>query len=734
MEDVQLQGLADHTAEDVLLENRILKTRMHDEKIGRQRADDEIRFLKQQLASRDRTLASVKESLSVAEQRNGQLQRLVDDKEIAIAELTRKAGLLREKADEAFFSKQRGEDVHATTGPTTVGVVIGKTPKLGGGGPGGLLGSITGAAKPHSAKGGFSFKDRFHDIVTMLRLKKKLRQIKLRHEATMQNVETDLMALEDERSQQVHECGTINKKFVPMEDGGEEASQNNTRSRTSSAARRSSLISFEGVRRHGRGLSGHLPYKETVHFVTHEDKFVDAKIHASAFATQLQPLRSDIVKHVSTMKDFIDNSLSALYFIFSDVAPGGRKLLAQPVHDYEKEIKAILTKTKIHLFELMKTAHAVAKDVSSAEKKVKQQWLLDHRANHKDVAVSVDIPPPEDPRIAKQQEQLDFLKTRISHVQEEQTRKVADLELSRDAAESTTKFIHAKIFDLHDATYEALHAVFRQRYRWTARFPNSFHGIERKPATTKALAVKYNLKLGEAVNEDVQYLKKFAEYFLSDDLFGADLVASAKDEVAASAEAFSKKRGGEALGQRRRTIDAARAMSNKLDEVDEWATTGDTEVRQLTRSRSLADIPRGASAGEKENYCGFGGPPPRVVRSACNSPELKPSRPSTAGSQRSMSKTSAGLRPAASSAASTPVEGFHRMEEWHKHQQNVWEQKKQRPSQCSANVAPPGINPQQEVMLLSKVTLQFDQVDALGDDQIGGSARLARKGSFRRQL
>ena len=752
----QLQGLADHTAEDVLLENRLLKSRMQDEKLGRQKADDDVKFLKQQLQSRDRTLLSVKEALAHAEQRNGQLQKLADDKEIQIADLTRKVAMFREKADELFFAKQRGELVsQPSSAKPTIGVVAGKSAAGGSSLFGAIASVAAGGAKPKTSS--FNFKDRLHDIVTILRLKKKIRLLKSRHEDSMTHIESDLMAREDVRSQMAHECGTINKKFIPMPSAGDDEEEqarhgsSSSRHRSSSAsvgisgARRSSLISFEGVRRHGRGTASQLPYKESFQFVTHEDKFVEAKIQASSFAAQLQPLRSDMIKHVVALKDFVDNSLSGLYYIFTDVAPGGRRLLAQPMTDYEKEIKSILTKAKILLFDVLKSAHGIAKEVTSHEKKVKHQWILDHRANHKDASVSADIPPEEDPRIAKQQEQLEFLKGRISQMQVEHTRTISDLELSRDAAESTTKFIHAKIFDLHDATYEALHAVFRQRYHWTTRFPNAFHGMDRKPATTKALAVKYNLKLGEAVSEDVQYLKKFTEYFLSDELFGADLLANGKDEAN---EAKKKDARGEGL--RRRTIDAARAMSFKLDEVDilkeEWAAADERELRQFTRSKSFGDLRGGGVDALKEN--GYP-PPPRVVRSACTSPELKPYRPATAGSQRSASSQAGPCKPrqqtVAAGAASTSTDAFHRMEEWQKHQHNVWEQKKQRPSvigNAGSSVLPGGGGGgpagNQEVMQLSKVTLQFDSegaglVDGM-TDQTGGSARLARKGSFRRQL
>eukprot|EP00757_Euglenozoa_sp_SAG-D1_P015006 gene15005-4466_t len=55
-----------------------------------------------------------------------------------------------------------------------------------------------------------------------------------------------------------------------------------------------------------------------------------------------------------------------------------------------------------------------------------------------------------------------------------------------------------------------------------------------KKGKRKCLQVQFNLQLGEVIETDIQYLKAFTDYFISDANFGADMSATKERERASS--------------------------------------------------------------------------------------------------------------------------------------------------------------------------------------------------------
>lgn len=519
--------------EDLILQNRILTSRLQEERMVIQKVEEESKFYKHLVVSRDKKIAALEASKVATEGRILQLQKLIDDKESANMQLRRAVVDLREMV---------------STQKTTV-LDLQRQIRNGG-------------FSARSVVPDRRFEETFNDKVSIIRLEKKVRQHFNNRELTMQALERNAMEAEDARSMLANELGVIDRVAVKDE---EASSSSSSRGR----ARASSLVSFESVKRHtgARGI-GSLPYHEKLDLRAPQDGFVDAKVQSSAFQSQLTTLREALYKLASDLKEGNDKTLGSLFYIFEDSSKRGRGLLANPKEDFEKEIRENIVGLRMKLHSMVQAISKNFVDLINAEKPVRLRWAFESRSSV-DFSCQVEVPPPEDPRIEQLREQLNFVNGRSTQLRKEFTTKLNQMELLKDKAEVNTQFIQQKLFQLHDGMYQALHAVYRHRFHWVNRFTNSFQGVDRTAKKSTALEVNFNIKLGQAVDEDLHYLRKLADYFVSDDLFGADLAVS--DPLASSSKNHDNnnnylvaKRKAAAIPTRKK-IDQARKLSGQLE-------------------------------------------------------------------------------------------------------------------------------------------------------------------------
>lgn len=516
--------------EDLILQNRILMSRLQEERLMVQKVEEESKFFKHLVASRDKKITAMEAAKVATEGRILQLQKLIDDKEGNNLQLRQSVADLR---DEIASQKTTVLDLQRQI--------------------------RNGGHHARSVVPDRRFEETFHDKVSIIRLEKKVRQHFNKRELTMQALETNAMEAEDARSMLANELGVIDKVIVKEEDDSTSTARGRPRA--------SSLVSFESVKRHtgSRGV-GSLPYREKLDLRTPQDGFVEAKVKSSAFEAQLTPLRDALYKLAGELKESNDKTLGSLFYIFEDSSKRGRGLLANPKEDFEKEIRENIVSVRMKLHSMVQTISKNFVDLINAEKPIRLRWAYESRSSV-DFSCQVEVPPPEDPRIEQLREQLNFVNGRSTQLRKEFTTKLNHMELLKDKAEVNTQYIQQKLFQLHDGMYQALHAIYRHRYHWVNRFTNSFQGIDRTAKKSTALEVNFNVKLGQAVDEDLHFLRKLADYFVSDDLFGADLAVA--DPLAGSNKNHDNnylvaKRKAAAIPTRKK-IDQARKLSGQLE-------------------------------------------------------------------------------------------------------------------------------------------------------------------------
>ena len=503
-----LEGPAINHERDLLLQNRILSSKAHDDRLGRQRAEEELRFAKHRLLDREAALASEHDATSKAAARASQLERKLCESESVAASLRVVIGQLNGKLEEASTSNAALKREYSVLNGTAV-------------------------TRPDSAAPR-KFAEVHKDKMTIIHLSKRLRNERAEFERTRCALENALMEEEDQNSAMsmrgmafpiARDAAQVHSSASSPVAAAQEGQMLTLKKRSSSGG---NLVSFEGIKRYGRGNHAlHIPFKEKLDLRTPEESFLDARIPISSFAPQFQTLRAAMSSFAHEWKNQTDSSLGALWYIFGETEKRGAGILANPKQDFTKELKAALFKTKVMIFDMIARMNTGIKDVLSVERKVKQQWINEARPS-RDACVSADIPPPPDPRIAQMEKEIQYLKQRQQELQEEHNTKMQELEMLKEKAEVNTQFLQQRVFRLHDSVYNALHSVYKHRFHWAARCPNNFLSIDKNASKKQQLEVQYNVKLVEAIDQDISDLGRFADYFVSDDSFGVDLMSGVR--------------------------------------------------------------------------------------------------------------------------------------------------------------------------------------------------------------
>eukprot|EP01065_Artemidia_motanka_P017318 TRINITY_DN207_c3_g1_i1.p1 TRINITY_DN207_c3_g1~~TRINITY_DN207_c3_g1_i1.p1 ORF type:complete len:882 (+),score=254.34 TRINITY_DN207_c3_g1_i1:97-2742(+) len=290
-----------------------------------------------------------------------------------------------------------------------------------------------------------------------------------------------------------------------------------------------------------------LPKHKTA-LVTTEDKYIDCKIARSGFRDPLRLVREQLYPIARDFKESSDKAVTELWFLYNG---GGRSI--RPKEDFYKKTSGQLTRAKVLLAEMLRRINTVIKAFLKEERDIKERWLLDNiPTNH--CETQADLPGPPDPLIEEQAAEIKMLRDRLERMRQQTTTETNKLSLAKEKAELNLQFLQGKLFSLHREMYTSLHLVYKHRYKWIARFPDPLRDLKLRGREQKlALDLQFNLKLGQILDRDVEYLKTFGQYFTSDETFGVDMSTHAERDAAVR----QASRGDSGMFLRRRPTDGA---------------------------------------------------------------------------------------------------------------------------------------------------------------------------------
>lgn len=635
----------DHTLsaedEELMLHQRILQSKSLDDRRARQRAEEDLKFARHKISERDRKLEEARAKLAVQSTTIGSLTKQLELRDSQNATLKAQVHDLTVQMDSVnnvnFRElEQMRESLNASR--MLSGSICSNVPDNAG------SGKLT---RQHS-----NLSNYIAQKAKNIGLRRKFKSVATYHEKANQAMECALMEEADMHSVVTERC--LARGVQPINDllKAEMGLDVDVKDETNGDGKRvSCLVSYDGLKRYGRGNNNVLSFNEPLVCKMPEDVFIDAKVKASSFNAEYEEFRKSVHSFAKTFKKDSDNALNGLWFIFTEKDKGPRScVLANPKEDFQKEVRAALTKTKTNLLDLVRTFNTNMKSLLGNERRVKQQWLLEQRpVRH--MEVQVDIPPPEDPRIAELQDEVNFLRSRQAQIHEEHTGKSQDLEMHREKAEVNMQFLQQKVFSLHNAVHTALHSVYKHRYHWGPRCPNHFAPLNQDKAASKKrqLEVGYNVLLGQAIDLEIKSLGQFADYFVSDQLFGVDLAAAfnpvstkeqdSKDGAGKEDATCLVMRKKEAVPMKKFKVDQARKLSTQLDTMlrEEKATvaTGSPPTATLDAMEQ--------STKEKENVVNCADkvqsatPPPVVIKKVTSpfTPSTQQSGTTTSGRRSS---------------------------------------------------------------------------------------------------
>lgn len=289
-----------------------------------------------------------------------------------------------------------------------------------------------------------------------------------------------------------------------------------------------------------------------------------------------QPLEQARAAALATGKEAygsLATTLGELEYIFSDATKtGGGGLLACPKADFTKASKQLITQIALKLKALRRAVDATCTGILDAEHervKARRSRLVDGatQLTREDV-IFID-------NVAKLHREtaaggggggsatMDSQKNAETSAKEWEQRyralesRCGSLERSlgqQKAAAKTAKehYLHVvsgeqdklasmadAVFRLHDAAYRAVHAVFKHRFRWCPACPNHFVDVRRTPSqrrdpatdeVTTLWRTTHVVEIAEASRKDALLLATFAEYFINDNLFGADVLHASRQQ------------------------------------------------------------------------------------------------------------------------------------------------------------------------------------------------------------
>eukprot|EP00759_Apiculatamorpha_spiralis_P030713 PhF_6_TR32346/c0_g1_i1/m.47957 len=464
---------------------------------------------------------------------------------------------------------------------------------------------------------------------------------------------------------------------------------------TGGLQRKGSLISFEALKRSKHVAAYHLPLKEPLKLTTpSEDSLMNKRLERSSFNEYLTSVRAEILNWAGTWRESHETSLGNMWYIFTERDKPGGCILARPKDDFHKEVKLNIAKTRSGLMDLVKLITTALQNILSGEKAVKQKWLLENASRDRvDATVEANIPPPEDPRIALLQHEINQLNDRLRTFQKDFTQKNAVLEASREKAQANLTFVQSKMFELHRELYSSLHAIHKHRYKWIARLPDPLRR-HCPDASQQQLTVQFNSHLGEVVSQDVSYLKQLAEYFVSDELFGSDMSEPNRQEVFDAEETPVMKRR-ESLGAKAMAMSQHQSTYSKLQKK--------MMEKEIAEHRALAEAnPEPSKEQSSRNFTDPSSidvllevadrpstpppPPPVFTNGSSNSFGARPTSAGNVGANNLLRRRGSAPQPVITTQTQATMSNNNnnnvkpqpprRMIEWQSKQNALWEEKR----------------------------------------------------------
>ena len=146
------------------------------------------------------------------------------------------------------------------------------------------------------------------------------------------------------------------------------------------------------------------------------------------------------------------------------------------------------------------------------------------RYSTNDVEIQVNVRPDTPKEVYDLRLEVSVYQRRLQELNKETAEKEHNMELRASKAESNLEFLQRHILKLHRGLFNTLHLVYKHRYRWTTRLPDPMRTLHIPEVNKeKSLEVSYNMKLGELLQADRDFMDTFGTYMVSDE-YGANAV------------------------------------------------------------------------------------------------------------------------------------------------------------------------------------------------------------------
>eukprot|EP01012_Entosiphon_sulcatum_P004854 TRINITY_DN12012_c0_g1_i1.p1 TRINITY_DN12012_c0_g1~~TRINITY_DN12012_c0_g1_i1.p1 ORF type:complete len:1166 (+),score=134.47 TRINITY_DN12012_c0_g1_i1:63-3560(+) len=300
---------------------------------------------------------------------------------------------------------------------------------------------------------------------------------------------------------------------------------------------------------------------------TPEDELIDALLRRSHFCDVLQQHKLEVGQQYRTAKIFMDKCLSNIWSTVNE------KSVQNPRDNIYKEIRTALLRTKSMLAEFGRVVNAGLKKCLDAEKTFKKFVAAELRENYKDASCEAELP---DPMIGILREATEQLELKLRREREALNGERAAMRKEDEKLRQRVSQLQAMLFELHRALYASLHAVHTHRFKWTARMPDPLRELQAS-GRKRNLHQAFNENAPAIVSQDLEYLKQFRGYMVSDRLFGIDM--SAQDPTPSSSFSTRRKRTG------------------KLDGADESDTADHNDTALYADDKDISDVESVSSAG-----------------------------------------------------------------------------------------------------------------------------------------
>eukprot|EP01065_Artemidia_motanka_P027335 TRINITY_DN3253_c3_g1_i1.p1 TRINITY_DN3253_c3_g1~~TRINITY_DN3253_c3_g1_i1.p1 ORF type:complete len:955 (+),score=377.33 TRINITY_DN3253_c3_g1_i1:247-2865(+) len=469
----------DVSSDDLYFENAMLKERLVEERAKVRRAQDKLYFLLLKVKGKDEHLASLKNGLR-------QKTREIEDRDAQLAALTAQKSQMQRRLEnmQAHVHQLEFDKFKLMNPPVKL-----TDKEL-------ELSHRQGVQKAKMLLAHQLFKQQADKRIAELTAKCKVRVRGMRRK--LQCLEQSCMEFEDEYS-----ADTLHSLMRTLRFG-----------------------QAQHIDEQRRQLQRELKFDRRVTLTAPDDDHVKLLLEKTHYAALMPQCKGELSATVRELKESIDKALQTLWLLFNERSTtssrlGGGKPPHRVYDEFFQTVEQTLMRTKQMAADFPRKTNAFLRTFCAREKEV-TQYIKTHRYARCDQAVEVDIPPPTPPEVFELRDEIKHYQRRLRQLSQEYAEKESALEIRAGKAESSLEYVQRHVLTLHRSLFNALHLVFKHRFRWCNRMPDpmrNFHVPDAKDRR-KIFEVSYNMKLGELLQVDREYMEKFGHYMISED-FGA---------------------------------------------------------------------------------------------------------------------------------------------------------------------------------------------------------------------